>query len=98
MSESVKVLFRAERTKGGEVTAVFPTLPGTNDPSSFTIYARVGQHGSGFPRWLQTTRPAKPSEYRDLARELRRIGYRLRIGARMTRHDYAARVKAIARE
>lgn len=68
------VLFRAEKSGDfkGEVTAVFPTLPGT-DAHDFTIYAHVGQHSTGSRGWYQNTRPAKPSEYAALLRELRRI-------------------------
>lgn len=73
--EHLPVIFRAERSGDfkGDVTAVFPTLPGTNDPYSFTVYAHIGQHSSGGRLWYNGTRAAKPDEYADLLAELRRI-------------------------
>ena len=44
---TLPVIFRAEKDGGGEVTAVFPTVPGTSELGTFTVYARVGQHGVG---------------------------------------------------
>jgi hypothetical protein len=74
MVPSLPVLFRAEKSGQfkGDVTAVFPTLPGTN-AYDFTVYAHVGQHGTGTMGWYYTTRPAKPEEYASLLRELRGI-------------------------
>ncbi len=66
----VPVIFRVD--KQGEVTAVFPTLQGTS-PKDFTVYAHVGQHGTGSKGWYHTTRAAKPEEYKDLLSELRVI-------------------------
>lgn len=71
--EPVPVIFRAEKSGDfkGEVTAVFPTLPGTNDANTFTTYAHVGQHGTGSRGWYKTTRPATAEELEPLRRELR---------------------------
>jgi len=71
----VPVLFRAEKSGDfkGDVTAVFPTLPGTNDPWTMTCYAHVGQHGTCSKDWYWTTRAAKPAEYAPLLAELKRI-------------------------
>lgn len=68
------VIFRAERSGNseGEVTAVFPTLPGDNE-YYFLVYAHVGQHGSGSQAWYYGTRPARPEEYAELLQELRDI-------------------------
>ena len=63
MAELVPVIFRAERNKGAEVTAVFPTFPGTNDPARFAVYAHVGQHGAGTYGWYRRTRPARLEEW-----------------------------------
>jgi hypothetical protein len=73
--ESLPVIFRAERAGlfKGAVTAVFPTLPGTCEPNSVTIYAHVGQHGTGSFGWYARTRAAKPAEYASLLAELRGI-------------------------
>lgn len=71
--ETLPVIFRAERNKGADVTAVFPTLPHDTQGRYFTIYAHVGQHGAGGFDWYRGTRAAKPEEYADLLRELRGI-------------------------
>lgn len=69
------VLFRRDRRAAGEVTAVFPEMPGTNDPGTMSCYAHVGQHSSCSKEWLQTTRPATPTEYACLKRELESAPY-----------------------
>lgn len=92
------VIFRAERSGAfkGDVTAVFPTLPGTSDPYSVTVYAHVGQHSTGLRGWYQTTRNATAEERADLLAELRSIyeraddpdAVRLVVACRWTRqHD-----------
>lgn len=68
--QSLPVIFRHD---GEDVTAVFPTLPGTNNPSTMTCYAHIGQHGSCCADWVRSTSPALPSEYAPLLAELRRI-------------------------
>lgn len=108
------VIFRAERSgpAKGEVTAVFPTLPGTHDPYTATCYAHCGQHGAcrhGWP-WYALTRPARPEEYADILAELRRIyepalrhpdtdpdPVRLVVTQRWTKHHDAARKEALSR-
>lgn len=79
------VLFRKDQN---EVTAVFPTLPGT-DYYNMTCYAHVGQHSACTFGWYHTTKPAKPDEFADLHQELVAIGYDdLKICQRITRrHD-----------
>jgi hypothetical protein len=69
------VLFRADRhgPHKGEVTAVFPTIPGS--PGVMTCYAHIGQHSSCSLAWHRTTRAATPAEYTSLKRELESIGY-----------------------
>lgn len=87
------VIFRAEKSGDakGEVTAVFPTLPGTG-PNDFTVYAHIGQHSTGSFGWYQQTRAATPTEYASLLAELRHIyeqgqdPVKLRIVERFTRH------------
>ena len=62
--------------EGGDIIALFPTEPGTNDPYTSSSYEHVGQHGSADPVGLiQRTTPAKPSEYADLMAELESVGY-----------------------
>lgn len=80
------VLFRRDKpgTHSDEVTAVFPTLPGS--PRMMTCYAHIGQHGSCSPEWLRNdTVPATPEEYAPLKRELESIGYMLRVVHRVSR-------------
>lgn len=75
--EQLPVIFRTdEKVIPGfaqEVTAVFPTLPGTNDPQTMTCYAHVGQHGTCSLDWYDSTRPANREEYGPLLAELRGI-------------------------
>lgn len=73
--DDLPVIFRAERSGDhkGSVTAVFPTVPGTSQRYSVTVYAHVGQHGTGCPGWYARTRAATPEESADLLRELRGI-------------------------
>lgn len=93
------VLFRAEKSGShkGEVTAVFPTLPGTG-PRDFTVYAHIGQHSIGTREWYIGTRAATVVEARSLLAELRRIyeqgptrPVKLRVVKRFTRHHDAER-------
>lgn len=81
------VIFRAEKSDG-DVTAVFPTLPGTMDPSTFQVYQHIGQHGSGSFGWYRSTRPATEEESASLLCELQSIGYDLKPVKRFTKwHD-----------
>jgi len=100
---SLPVLFRADRSGDfkGDVTAVFPTLPGTAAHDA-TCYAHIGQHGTCSRGWYLDTRAAKPGEYADLLQELRRIyerpddpdAVRLVVAKRWTqRHDDARRAE-----
>lgn len=63
------------------------------------MYEHIGQHGHGDPASARRpyTRPATPSEYEDLASELRRIGYRLRIIRRIGPHYLELRRAELAR-
>lgn len=72
----------------GEVIALFPTEPSDcRNWYNCDSYEHIGQHGGADPIWIVAhSRPAKPDEYRELARELRRIGYRLTIRKRIARH------------
>jgi hypothetical protein len=98
--ETLPIIFRAERTKSGDVTAVFPTLPQDVQGRYFTVYAHVGQHGGGGFDWYAKTRAAEPTEYADLLAELRGIYeyshapgdpvFKLKVCRRMTRQHRAA--------
>lgn len=70
------VLFRKDKYG---VFAIFPYLSWRNGWTT-TCYAHMGQHSFGdYDAMISQSKPAKASEYRDLLRELRRIGYRLRV-------------------
>lgn len=68
--EKLPVIFK---TSQGEVTAYFPSLPGTYDPFTCACYAHIGQHGAASVAYASLQRPAKPAEYEPLLRELRQI-------------------------
>jgi hypothetical protein len=88
------VIFR--KHKDGEVFAIFPGLVGTSTPYDCSCYAHIGQHSCCDPYWCSRVyKLAKPLEYRDLLKELRRIGYRLRIMKRMTQQHLAEREQQI---
>jgi len=107
-TESLPVIFRTHRhgEYKGVVTAVFPTLPGTPDPWSFTVYEHVGQHSDASKAWYLTTCAAKPEQFADLLRELRGIyetpdsaweipPVNLQVAQRFTRHHDKARRAAL---
>lgn len=95
-AEPVEVIFRVERSGPfrGEVTAVFPAHPGTNDPATFTVYQHVGQHSTGTLGWYRQTRAAAVEEAAPLAEGLGRLGYDVFIRHRMTKAHYATRKAA----
>ena len=70
------VLFRKYKTHPRNIVAVFPDLPGTNDPSTVTVYEHNGQHShASYVTMIAITTPATPEEYAPLADELIRQGY-----------------------
>ena len=88
--QPTKVIFRKETD--GTITAVFPELPGTNDPQTFTVYAHIGQHSSANYDWYRTTTAASLHECESLFRELQSIGYNLQVVKRFTaRHSIERR-------
>mgnify|MGYP001570170432 CR=1 FL=1 len=95
-TEKTPVLFRMMKDSDEPwLIALFPTLPGTNAPSTCLSYMHVGQHAAANLRSLMRHgRAAKPSEYAALAKELRQIGYNLdvkqRVSPAMDRARYAA--------
>lgn len=71
--ETTYVVFRI---KDSEVFALFPYL--TENRANFLIqsYAHIGQHsGANYDYCIQTSKPAKPSDYNSLLEELKSIGY-----------------------
>lgn len=95
-----RVLFRTWKPSvlfvNGEVEALLVDEPGTSDPYTCAAYARIGQHGSADPQHvMEKTRPATPSEYADLERELEGIGYSLKIVKRIPRNAIDVRRKQL---
>lgn len=91
------VLFRMDGS--GEVTAVFPCEPGTNDWRTMSCYAHMGQHSSCDIGWYETTWNATEAEYASLRRELEGapFGYRLQVCRRMHPSFRARRIAALDR-
>lgn len=93
---TTKVVFRT--FPDGDVLALFPELPATYDPRFCESYAHIGQHSAASAYCLVgCTRPATPSEIRPLAKELRRIGYRLDVRKRITSRMHDMRIRTINR-
>ena len=86
------VIFRKSQN---EVTALFPLEPGDVSPGTMMCYAHIGQHSAADMHWHWQTKLAKPSEYRSLAKELRKIGYKLQIGKRIPKNAYDIRSKKL---
>src|SRR5271166_4262879 len=59
------VIFRKyPNSRGGEVVALFPEEPASEDGRTCSCYVHVGQHGEADPSHVvATTRPATPEEY-----------------------------------
>lgn len=77
----VNVIFR--KWNNGEIIALFPKIKATNSGPYCVSYEHVGQHGSADCRGVVArTKAATPREYADLAAELRRIGYQLKVVSR----------------
>ena len=76
-----KVVFRVWLNKydaKGEVIALFPEIEQGRGLCS--SYMHVGQHSdASYYHMITRTRPAKPSEYASLKRELENIGYNLDV-------------------
>lgn len=77
------VVFRVFKDLG-DVVALFPAeIDFPNGGCS--SYQHVGQHGAAhYYHCISITRPAKPSEYKALKRELEGLGYNLKIQKRYT--------------
>lgn len=93
-TEFTDVIFR--RFRDGDVIALFPTLPGTNDwPNDCQSYQHVGQHGTASVFLTLDTKPAAPEHYAALLRELISLGYRPRVRRRFAPTDAYKRRAAI---
>lgn len=67
-----RVVFRKE--KDGNILAVFNVIADCN--YNLLSYAHLGQHGGcSYEYYIKETKPAKESEYQELLKELKQIGY-----------------------
>lgn len=89
-----KVIFRKFKSTG-EVIALFPELPGTNDYSTCESYMHIGQHSAASVSLSSITVRAREEEYASLQAELESLGYNLEVVNRFTTLHFDARVKAI---
>ena len=69
--ERIRVVFKKFK---GDIIALFPEIEESRDGKFIGSYMHIGQH-SGASRDLLKCRNAKPEDYKDLAQELRGIGY-----------------------
>lgn len=76
--EKTAVIFRRyPKSQGGEVIALFPQVPGTNDPYTCSAYVHMGQHTNADPVLvIRQTKRARLCEQdvKDLKRELEHYG------------------------
>ena len=78
----MKVIFRKDKN-AGEVIAFFPS---TLKDGTLMCYAHNGQHSTAELTYYRTTIKAKPSEYKELEKELIELcGYRLEIKQKFIR-------------
>lgn len=93
-----KVIFCIHPDNADTVFAIFPHLPGNNDPKTMLSYEHVGQHGQAHISYVDECYVAKdPAQYADLKKELEGIGYELDIQDYTGYADELARMRAIQR-
>jgi len=89
--ETTLVIFRQWRANnGGGIIALFPEIPSDNQGRFCESFEHVGQHGGAdYYGVMAATKPVKPADYKDLARELKGRGYNLKVIVRASRrmHD-----------
>jgi len=90
-TQETLVIFRRWRD-GGSIIALFPELPSDYQGYYCVAYEHVGQHGGAdYQGVIAATNPVEPDDAADLAKELTRIGYRLKPISRATQHHHEAR-------
>lgn len=82
--QRIPVIFRMFKVKDAywqrDCIALFPTICDDYTGKLCSSYVHLGQHGAADPRLvMQITRPATKAEYKELAKELRGLGYRYKI-------------------
>lgn len=73
----VKVFVKFLIHPDGDLFAYFPYMESSKGFK--TCYAHIGQHSACSPDYAKECRPATPTEYADLQKELTSIGYELKI-------------------
>lgn len=72
------VVFRRWK-ENGDIIALFPELPSDINGFYCDSYEHVGQHGGAdYYGVIEATKPVRNKDAKELARELTRIGYRLK--------------------
>jgi hypothetical protein len=78
MNGKTVAVFRMWKCKGGTAIALFPGI--AEGAGLCMSFQHVGQHSAADYRYvIAKTRPAKPSEYKDLLHELVQRGYDLKV-------------------
>ena len=85
VAEKTKVIFR--KFKSGDIIALFPEIPADMTAYNCLSYMSFGQHGAASPSLVNDTKSATPDEYKDLYKELTKIGYNLTVIKRF-RHSH----------
>jgi hypothetical protein len=87
-----KVIFR--KWKDGTITALFPEVSSDEHGYNCLSYNHLGQHGEAeYDYCVSMTKPANIIEAASLAKELKGLGYDLKIVFRETARDRATRKK-----
>lgn len=80
-TETTKVIFR--KFPDGDVIALFPEHAATRSPYTCSSYMHIGQHAAANLQAMTRLKKATRKEYAELAKELRRIGYNLKVISRV---------------
>ena len=90
-TQETLVIFRRWRD-GGSIIALFLEIPSDYQGHFCEAYEHIGQHGGAdYHGVIAATKPVEPQDAADLAKELTRIGYRLKPTRRATQHHHEAR-------
>lgn len=90
-STPVLVVFRQWRDTG-DIIALFPELPADYQGRFCDAYEHIGQHGGAdYYGVILATKPVSLEDAAQLARELERIGYRLKPIKRASRRVHETR-------
>ena len=79
-----RVIFR--KFPDGEIIALFPNLV-CDYYGNIISYMHVGQHAAAAVGIVKDTKPASPKEFAPLYNELKKIGYNLQVGKRLTKKN-----------